>query len=325
MSLAKISLGTRKFEICPALIDGDKYIFIDTAGFGAADMNDLANLDDIRSCLMSLGCFVTVVGVMYILGPPRDRYEAEQAKTMRWIQCFCGPQFFRNVIMITTKWDKPKLKALKQDLANFTLFRAQQDTLRLLDPELYHGGKVYSHGFPGELETVEAADDITDPDDHEVRREELRDLIRSQYGALSRPPAKLQFLAEIESSTPWDKTQAAKALSAVIDQTEIQLREAQAIVVPKPGVSTDMPRRSEMGPSPPLENSKKQANAAGSSEKKSSKGPKNEPSFSEKILKWAEVALAAAGWFRESKKSKANPPPWSIYGAFNNWWYGSKS
>jgi hypothetical protein len=32
--------------------------------------------------------------------------EAGELKTIRWLQCFCGPRFYENITIITTKWDK---------------------------------------------------------------------------------------------------------------------------------------------------------------------------------------------------------------------------
>lgn len=27
-------------------------------------------------------------------------------KTLQWVQCFCGPEFYKNIVVVTTKWDR---------------------------------------------------------------------------------------------------------------------------------------------------------------------------------------------------------------------------
>jgi len=49
---------------------------------------------------------VTVAGVLFLYSSTKDRIEAGDLKTIRWLQCFCGPQFYENITVVTTKWDK---------------------------------------------------------------------------------------------------------------------------------------------------------------------------------------------------------------------------
>jgi hypothetical protein len=69
-------------------------------------MNDMDILDNIVSCLFALGSFVTIAWVLFLHSSTKDRMEAGELKTIRWLQCFCGPRFYENITIITTKWDK---------------------------------------------------------------------------------------------------------------------------------------------------------------------------------------------------------------------------
>lgn len=56
---------TGTYEICPAVINGDKYIFVDAPGFGAADIDNLAVVKNIMSCLLALGPFVIIASALF--------------------------------------------------------------------------------------------------------------------------------------------------------------------------------------------------------------------------------------------------------------------
>ncbi|KAI1808877.1 P-loop containing nucleoside triphosphate hydrolase protein [Daldinia bambusicola] len=243
--------GTRKYEICPAFIDGQQYLFVDTAGFGAADMDDMANYYDIMSCLEVLGPFVTVAGLIFVYGPMQNRLRKEDLKTIQWVQCFCGPKFFRNVIFITNHWDSWTRKVLERTWNKVPELLDQEDIKRILNPPgRYRGGSVYHHGFPGGKGPIDGFECILDLEDNKAqRRDELRKLIRQRYANAT--GIKLQVVREMESGVPILKTEAAKVLKEDPFKTEIRIQEGRALTrVGSDGARAASPVR-ETQPTPP--------------------------------------------------------------------------
>ncbi|KAI8297924.1 hypothetical protein K4K59_003140 [Colletotrichum sp. SAR11_240] len=125
--------GTRQYHVCPAVIDHQQYLFIDTAGFGAADLDNEGNFQDIMTCLETLRPFVTFAGVLFVYGQ-MERLQCNDLLTMRWIECFCGPRFFQNITIVTTKWDeftKPSFKkrwAITADFENYEAIHCSEDS-----------------------------------------------------------------------------------------------------------------------------------------------------------------------------------------------------
>lgn len=299
-------------------------------------------MDDIRACLAALGGFLTITGVIYVFGRPETRYRADQARTLRWIQCFCGPEFFRNITIITTMWDETNKVSLLEWLGNLEKLKAEPDIVRLLDPpERYHGGCIYNHGIPGGNATNDSSALLFKDFHSKERGEELRNLIRLRYAAVSKTPAKLQFLSEIESGIPWTETQAAKVLGASVNQTEIQISNNRAIVVPNPGSITaqgPLLEGSSYKPAQERPQAKTQAEGehtasgtgaafAGGQGKQKEK-PKEEPaqpepSFAEKIFKWFEIAKETAIFFAKANL-KGQAKSWkAVWGRLTDWWSGA--
>lgn len=95
--------GTLQYYICPAVIEGEQFLFVDTAGFGASDMEEIPNLKDIIGCLSTLGPFVKIAGLMFVYGKVDNRLTDLDPKLIQWVQC--GPQFYKNITVVTTQWD----------------------------------------------------------------------------------------------------------------------------------------------------------------------------------------------------------------------------
>ncbi|KAI1466181.1 P-loop containing nucleoside triphosphate hydrolase protein [Daldinia caldariorum] len=222
--------GTRKYEICPAFIDGQQYLFVDTAGFGAADMDDMANYYNIMSCLEVLGPFVTVAGLIFVYGKMENRLRKEDLKTIQWVQCFCGPKFFRNVIFVTNHWDTWHPKTLERTWNKVPELLGQEDIKRILNPPgRYRGGSVYHHGFPGGKGSTDGFEHILDLEENKAqRRDELRKLIRQHYANAT--GIKLQVAREMESGVPISETEAARVLREDPFKTEIHIQKGHALM-----------------------------------------------------------------------------------------------
>ncbi|CAG9997303.1 unnamed protein product [Clonostachys byssicola] len=74
---AQLMLRLKNYEIWPTMIDDEHYLFVDTAGFGAADMDDTKNFRDILTCLEALVPFVTFTGVLFLIAGNQDKMRAE--------------------------------------------------------------------------------------------------------------------------------------------------------------------------------------------------------------------------------------------------------
>ena len=68
-----IPTGTTQYQVCPAVIDGEQYLFVDTPSFGAHDLDDMDIFNDIMSCFKAIGPFGTFAGILYVYGLPGDR------------------------------------------------------------------------------------------------------------------------------------------------------------------------------------------------------------------------------------------------------------
>ena len=104
---------------------------------------------DIMNCLFAIGPFVTIAGVLFLHDVKKDRMTAGELRTLRWLQCFCGPEFYQNITIVTTKWDELKPTALRK--ARDRLEELKSDELApLLTPTFhYQGAYLYNHGIPG--------------------------------------------------------------------------------------------------------------------------------------------------------------------------------
>ena len=82
------------------MIDDEDYLFVNTAGFGAANMDDMENMEDIVGCLNALGPFITIAGALFVYGGGQRRMMAHDLTTIQWVKCFCGPEFYRDITIV---------------------------------------------------------------------------------------------------------------------------------------------------------------------------------------------------------------------------------
>ena len=176
------------------------------------------NMLDIVTCLDALTPFVTIAGVLFVYGGGRKRMMAHDLATIQWVKCFCGPEFFRRVTIVTSQWDSLSeddfaeawLECLP-DLLQDPVVREILYPVRF-GPRRYWGGTVYHHSIKGGSRVKKGVI----PKTLSVRRRrseraaEVRAMIKARYG--SPPEAQLQVVREMAAGLPWYQTEAAKVL-----------------------------------------------------------------------------------------------------------------
>lgn len=326
--------GTLQYYVCPAVIDEEQYLFIDTAGFGAADLSDEGTFQDIMNCLLTLRPFVTIAGVLFVYGPINDRLSGQDQRTLRWIECFCGPQFFSNITIVTTKWDRWNQDSFEDEWVKIELFKKDSDVNHILNPSgRYHGGTIYHHGLPGGTITEDSCSLVLSAKSRAAERgDEIRDLIRRRYANKEIP--ELQIVRELDQGISLSKTQAAKVLVSDIQKTLVKLSEGSANLVSLDGLrlisdseaSSAPPKESaNLGPNPPKPGTDK-------SENQPKAQPKKQATWYERIFPWLVIIQETAEFFAEARtsgyqsgnKAGGKPAPtWNIWEKVQKWWTGS--
>lgn len=228
-----VEIGTLNYQVCPAVIDNEQYLFIDTAGFGAADMNDEENHLNIVSSLETLRDFVEFAGLLFVYGSANNTREMrEDAKTMQWAQCFFGPDFYQKITVVTTMWDNHSESAMRRILKKGGKLDEVTETLKdILDPpDHYHGGLLYHHGLPNGKATTDFNVPVQDVDMVSERGDEMKRLLHDRYRVCNSKLAKLQIECELDEGRDPMETEAAKVLNATTENTKIIIRDGRAIV-----------------------------------------------------------------------------------------------
>ncbi|KAI0201805.1 P-loop containing nucleoside triphosphate hydrolase protein [Astrocystis sublimbata] len=209
--------GTKTYEACPAIIDGEQFLFIDTPGFGAADLDDM---DCFKEIIVCLGPFVTVAGLIFVTGGNQQRFTAQERKTIQWIKCFCGPEFYKNITIMTSKWDmicEDDLDELWDSMISFlegdpSISEILNPAMKFeYDPKQYEGGKVYHHGAK-----LDEGHPRVPPQCLSARRENRERaamaiaMIKKRYKNIA--DVKLQVVHEMDKGISWYNTAAAKVL-----------------------------------------------------------------------------------------------------------------
>ena len=296
------------------------------------------------SCLFSLGFLVTLMGVIFVYGGTSERFKREDVKTLRWLQCFCGPEFMPNVTIAFTKWDSYSADDFE---INWLKVPGLLDE-PVIATILKHGGSLYHHGIPGgqgSHHLAEMPERTLSNRRHKVeRRTELQKLIRRRN--TGKKPPKLQVLREAKTLAAWKQTEAAKVLMADVNETEVVIRGNRAVVVPKrdlvepaivagplpqgeggetdkkkgdgPKKSEEIPKKSDSEPSAARPEKNKTRNQAPK--------PEEQTGWGARIIGWLEVAREVAKFFKEARSAAAagrgeEVPKWSIFGTLKKWFF----
>lgn len=209
-SPTEYNIGTVGHQILPAIVNGKQYIFVDTPGFSAADMGDKEVFEDIIGCLKAIGPFVSMVGVMFVFSVRKDRLTQGEMKTIRWLQCFCGPQFFQNITLVMTQWDRVTEDDIDQARRNVEMLMAEPFSPILNPPLGVVGGSIYYHGIPDEHDPGTWIP-LNRKTNREERVHRAANLIRERYETVE-TPAELQIQVEMDRRWKQDETEAARCL-----------------------------------------------------------------------------------------------------------------
>jgi len=301
-----------QYRVCPAVIGDQQYLFVDTAGFGAADMDDMANFQDIVSCITALGSFVDIAGLLFVYGKPDTRIMRPDLQTMQWVQCFCGPEFFHKVTFITNRWDTYNEDSFEESWARVSELLRDKNVEQILDPpQRYHGGSLYHHGFPGGGSDIHTFASILSKRRHGPQRAaEIEALILRKYAESE--PVKLQIARELEAGVALKDTEAAKVLQANPVDIKISISQDRATVKNEsnarnnPSQFLDRP-----------ETASRQRNAESQEEQ--------QPSWFARTWAWIEVAKQAAVYFNQVRRARDSTQrrSWFTFDNLRNWWSGS--
>jgi hypothetical protein len=277
LNLFSCDLGTQKYEIWPAIIHGQQYLFVDTPGFAAGDMNDMEIFENIMNCLVAIGPFVTIAGVLFLHDIKKDRMTVGELKTIRWLQCFCGPQFYQNITFVTTKWDELKPKALAKAQERLEELKTSDFAPLLNPPSGHRGGYLYNHGIPGGGTEEIWGEPLDLEDDKPTRAAEASNLIHSRYGNIH--AAELQIKKELDKGKELPQTEAAKALTTLPTESWVIVARNKAFLL----------RIDEPGPDDEEQDDKDTARA----KENEARGP----GFTEGLEQWLNVAKQMAIFF----------------------------
>jgi len=219
--------GTVGYEVLPAVVHGEQYLFVDTPGFGAEDLSDEDVYEDIMSCVRTLGQWATIAGVMFVHDMRAQRLTKSEMKTIRWLQCFSGPQFFKNITIVLTQWDR----ITECDMAQARDLAKEFETTafgNILSPEHVKGGRLYNHG-------VKTSDghkwDVVSMEKRPGERSSMAaDFIRVHYEH-SDEVAKLQILEELSLGWGLYETQAALSLFNTFSSSAICVLRHKAFIL----------------------------------------------------------------------------------------------
>jgi hypothetical protein len=207
-------------------VHGQQYLFVDTAGFGAQDLDNKKVYEDIMGCLCTLNQWVTIVGVMFVHDARQDRLTESEMRTVRWLQAFCGPQFFENITVVQTQWDRITEDDIEQarDNAKELERSAFED---ILFPKHVIPGRVYNHGV--RTEDGSEWDLLSKKRCPEGRSQMAADFVRDHYERCN-GVAKLQVLEELDKGWDLYETEAAKSLFGTTESPLVILRHKAFLV-----------------------------------------------------------------------------------------------
>ena len=188
-------------------------------------------MKNIMSCLLALGPFVVVAGALFLYDSSQGRLTQDEAITIRWLACFCGPDFYEKVTIVSSMWDQLAFKELKKKRALFEELQVGSDLAQVLSPPgRYRGGQVYHHAItvnpPGTwLKVLDHEDDIP------ARAAMAKAMIQARYADAA--AVTLQVRHELDAGTRLADTSAARAVrpgGAPIAATKLRVKHGKAVI-----------------------------------------------------------------------------------------------
>lgn len=204
-------------------------------------MDDMDCFADTMACLHVLGPVVTVAGLIFVTAGNQERLTAQELQTIQWIKCFCGPEFYRYITILTSKWDKINEDSFEESWESMLdMLRNNPSVFEILNPpatprdnwKKYQGGHVYHHGIVAHKDHPNVALQCLKPDQHVKERADMAvAMIKSRYKKA--PSVKLQIIHEMGNNIPWYKTEAAKILEHNPKDVELDCQNGILQVVVK--------------------------------------------------------------------------------------------
>ena len=300
------------------------------------------NFFDIMGCLDALGPFVTFAGIIFVYGGTENCLKGPDLATIRWVKCFCGPEFYRYVTIVTSQWDRYVERDVKKKWDAFAglMQDSSSDMAGILNPATsahsrrYHGAAVYHHGI--EMDPARPAIRILDMDKCADERVKLvRTMIKNRYGTI--PNVKPQVMREMEQGTMWYDTEAAKVLRNRQSTLKLSVsNDFVRVTVTEEEELRDLPGSKAAGSEKPQVHPKRSATAtrllpapptAHPAQPEEPWSWKPQRSWFQGVFEWLEIAKDVANFFREarSKASGGAPAPgaWAnLTGRLRSWWTG---
>ncbi|KAI5785696.1 P-loop containing nucleoside triphosphate hydrolase protein [Pyronema domesticum] len=163
-----INAGTTSFGMFPAIIDDQRYVFVDTPGFNDRDPSrtDLDVYQEILKWFETMSPYCNIAGVLYVHAISPGRFSKSEDLNLDMLKALCGERFFPNITIVTTMW---------QNYAGPTKKRVERKQKELEEgpwKELLGGGaRIFSHHYG--ISEPEAEDYPEDAEKLEAYKEEL--------------------------------------------------------------------------------------------------------------------------------------------------------
>ncbi|KAI5813436.1 P-loop containing nucleoside triphosphate hydrolase protein [Pyronema omphalodes] len=178
-----INAGTTSFEMFPAIIDDQRYVFVDTPGFNDRDpeRTDIHVYQEILKWFETMSPYCNIAGVLYVHAIATGRFSKSEDLNLKMLKALCGEYFFPNVTIVTTMWQNYTESAKK---------RAERKEKELAEgpwKELLDGGaRIFSHhhgvsepeeeDYPEDVGELEAFEKEL-AEKHETAREALYEMM----------------------------------------------------------------------------------------------------------------------------------------------------
>lgn len=292
-----------------------------------------------------MGPFTTLVGVIFVYGCPERLFENDR-QTIQWLQCFCGPQFYRNITVVTTKWDMfsedgfvehwAKIGELEGVLSSILDPGGRPDGGRL------DGGILYHHGLQDGQGPTDASIAYSRLLSRVTKAEERAQSLRAHFEKhyCNTSPTQIQFLKELQEGKKRMETEAGKALTYSVFQNEVVIRGDRAVVVAKTPRAQD-DKGDKAATSAPSQEEPKAKPTGGQSDEmvkapqkqsshKADPDSEPEPSFAEKVGRWLRLFYDVSQGFRGARTQsgkgagpRPSPESSSTWGSwFSSWFSG---
>lgn len=100
----------------PAIIDDQRYVFVDTPGFDDPhqDRTNLDVFEEILTWFRTMSPYCNLAGVLYVHDIKPDRFSASMDLNLEMLKSLCGESFFPNITMVTAKWGDLKSAGLRR-------------------------------------------------------------------------------------------------------------------------------------------------------------------------------------------------------------------